>query len=1170
MAPPNMFAFLTSAVRIVLRRLLDDWLMLGVLAFTVIAAMVQLAAAPIYQDAVTVGALRQILADAPAAESSVHISVRTAPETYNDVNALVTSAASEASGGVEAQFHRRVQSASNFVVPSSADDQRETLTMFTALSGIDRHAELLDGTWQPVLEPDDADAGRVVAVAMHARAAAELDLAVGDRIELEPTRPSSGAANRPTVELAAIYTVPDPDDAFWAGDPLLTNAVRLSPSFRTVGPMVVSLETIAGLSSVNRFSASWVLEPDFAQITVTDVDRLKRPIAALEDQLVDELTTSDSSITSVTSAPEVDTGLPELLAITNQALAVTRSGVYAVVGQLAILAALAIGIGAALLVEVRRQGIAVLQARGAGRGHLAGLAVLEAMVLVGPTAVAAPFLAVALINRLRRTGLLEGFADQVEPAVNSSAVAAVATAAVAAVLLLAWPAIRSARQSVDTATSHRRRRLRQATDRAGVDIALLVLTIVAFWQLTALQDGEISRIAGSGGVDPVLVVTPALALAAGAVLTLRIVPLTARIGERAVHRTRSIIAALTGWEHSRRPGSQARTAFLLVMALSLGFFAATYTATWDASQFDQAEHQTGADVRTLPNRQVGASIVDFHLLNAHENVDGIAGSMPVVRHGAPLPGSSALGAFLLLDASRAADIIEQRDDEANLRELLDLLHLPRPEVPGLDLPGTPTRIEFTLQIDEKPIPAPPSPRGAESGGSEVAQSEEGDDAEASDDETPVEDDEPEYLPPGFSAAVHVVVQDVNGLLHRFDAGWLEAGVEEQLFTIELNSANAGNTATLRPAFPLRIVDLELRAPAPASRSREVTVEVPNLIVVDDEGSTAVSLRFDASGGEHVWTGSTSITARTAEVPEISVVTTDGGLRLELATAARAGPTQPVVLFSVRPGVWRLPETVPTIASTAWLAESSTAVGDQLHFENLPFGHDEAVVVGAVDLFPTIDPTTERAVIMDLATVQLHDYQTGRPLISADEYWLDVADSADPDHIATLLTEPPFDSVEVIGRDATYRRFTADPAALATIGAYTVGFMAAAVFAIVVFVATTTVSARERRNEFTLLRAFGLTPRQFVRWAAVERLLLVAVGAVLGVGLGFVLSASVLPLIAVGRQGAVAVPEVEVHYPWPTIAAVVATPIVALATVVLLIALRPERESLGSRIRDGER
>ena len=47
---------------------------------------------------------------------------------------------------------------------------------------------------------------------------------------------------------------------------------------------------------------------------------------------------------------------------------------------------------------------------------------------------------------------------------------------------------------------------------------------------------------------------PVLALAAAAVLMLRLLPVVARLGDRAAARGRDLTAAVAAWQISRRPG----------------------------------------------------------------------------------------------------------------------------------------------------------------------------------------------------------------------------------------------------------------------------------------------------------------------------------------------------------------------------------------------------------------------------------------------------------------------------------------------------------------------------------------------------------------------------------------------------------------------------------------
>ncbi|MDH3302770.1 MAG: ABC transporter permease, partial [Acidimicrobiia bacterium] len=673
------------------------------------------------------------------------------------------------------------------------------------------------------------------------------------------------------------------------------------------------------------------------------------------------------------------------------------------------------------------------------------------------------------------------------------------------------------------------------------------LTAVAFWQLRAISSTPIGRLADRFSVDPVLVVTPALGLLTGAVLTLRIVPLLARTGERLATAGRSVVGALTGWQLARRPGGQARAAFLLVMAISIGFFAASYAATWNDSQADQADFQVGADLRVLPNRRTNDSITDLHLTAAHERLDPVEASMPLQRIVGSLPGSGRRGTFLLLDATKAADIVSLRPDGApGFAALMDELVAARPRLPGLAVPGEPERLEFTFDAFEEPIEVD-DPRVVGIFG----------------DDLPVEDDGG-FLPPAFDGAVDIVVQDGDGFLHRLPAGTIEPNVGPQLLTVELTETATADL-TLTPIYPLTIVDLQIRGTAPLFLSRAVTVELLGIDAVDATGDAATIALTPSDEGS--WIPSTLTQGRSTGQPTIAVAATDERVSLDLDTAASDPSSTAQVLFSARPGRWSVPDAFPVVVSHRWLAESRTEIGDDVSFSSIRALDDSAVVAGAVDVFPTVDPITDHAVIVDLPTVQMVDYELGRPIRGADEAWLAVGE-AGTTAVAATLSAQPFDSVAVEGRQRRYVSLTTDPAALATIGAFAIGFVVAAVFAVLVFVAVTAVSARERRDEFTLLRAFGLGPRQFVAWMTTEQLVMVALSVVLGVAVGFGLSAAVLPLISIGQQGAPAVPPAEPRYPWATIAVVVLAPLAALVATIVVTALRRERDSLGSRLRDG--
>ena len=101
--------------------------------------------------------------------------------------------------------------------------------------------------------------------------------------------------------------------------------------------------------------------------------------------------------------------------------------------------------------------------------------------------------------------------------------------------------------------------------RAGGDLALIVLAVVAGWQLrhySAVSAGS----NGNFGVDPVIVVAPALALAGGTVLALRLLPAGGKAGDRLAARGRRLTTALASWQISRQPIRQGGAALLIVLA----------------------------------------------------------------------------------------------------------------------------------------------------------------------------------------------------------------------------------------------------------------------------------------------------------------------------------------------------------------------------------------------------------------------------------------------------------------------------------------------------------------------------------------------------------------------------------------------------------------------------
>ena len=158
---------------------------------------------------------------------------------------------------------------------------------------------------------------------------------------------------------------------------------------------------------------------------------------------------------------------------------------------------------------------------------------------------------------------------------------------------------------------------------------------------------------------------------------------------------------------------------------------------------------------------------------------------------------------------------------------------------------------------------------------------------------------------------------------------------------------------------------------------------------------------------------------------------------------------------------------------------------------------------------------------------------------------------------------------MVSVDERAHGLTTDPVALGIIGALLLGFVATGIFALVALVVSAAVSARQRRTEFALMRALGLSGRQLSSWLWLENASLVLVSLVLGTAIGVVISWIALPFITVTQQATSPVPVVLVHLPWDRILMLDLVVLIALGIAVTILAVALRRIGVGRILRLGE-
>src|SRR5439155_18426294 len=126
-----------------------------------------------------------------------------------------------------------------------------------------------------------------------------------------------------------------------------------------------------------------------------------------------------------------------------------------------------------------------------------------------------------------------------------------------------------------------------------------------------------AQIAAEHRASPILLLVPALAFFASAVVLLRLLPAALRLAERAA-RTGSIGVRLAALGAARRPAQAAAATTFLAVALGAALFSLDYRATLDRNAHDQAEFAAGAAWRAV---------------GAH----GVAAGTPALRFAADVP-----------------------------------------------------------------------------------------------------------------------------------------------------------------------------------------------------------------------------------------------------------------------------------------------------------------------------------------------------------------------------------------------------------------------------------------------------------------------------------------------------------------------------------------------------
>jgi hypothetical protein len=621
--------------------------------------------------------------------------------------------------------------------------------------------------------------------------------------------------------------------------------------------------------------------------------------------------------------------------------------------------------------------------------------------------------------------------------------------------------------------------------RYHLDLFLVVLAGVILFELR--QQGIVDAEAAESGLDPFSIAAPALFLFSGALLLLRILPWLLRGIGWVMTRTRGMTGALPGWHLGRNPIPYGRLALLVWLTTGFGAFALTYAATLESSYADRALFAAGADARIVAEDVAYLDIPD-----------GASGSQVFRSVGAPRLASR--GAELLaVDPATFPDVVGWRSDfgTPTPEEAFGPATLGEPSDWGVELPDGAT----SISVDGVLVPSSWADRVAD----------------------------------GPSDPVRLMARlvDERGRfrVHAADVSFTDEGWST--VTIDLAGFGALN-GPLPDAESLVLQALWVERDGRTGGSALLfgSVLLDGWVATGSGGSVSIQEGIDAEfiGQANMRVGTVpGTTAADAYFDRIPVgETTPDAAQRAASPYTRTGQVTEWSFPSVTraqpvPHLRGLPEPVEFVLDRDAARVSGLGVGSESLF-GVEGVRVEGVVTKVIDLVPTTGDDRYDGVIVTRLDGLLQWMSADPPWAltgviartsEPGELWLSTPDPNDT--VRVLLADLGADPDEVVTANGVSADFSSRPIQVGLVSILFIGTGAGIVLALAGVTGYVLVAVRRRYREMGVLRALGFRRRGVAGTFALEQVVVLGVGALVGVTAGIGLMRLMIPFLQLGEE-----------------------------------------------------
>ncbi|HEX8730025.1 MAG TPA: hypothetical protein VF739_15445, partial [Ktedonobacterales bacterium] len=591
-----------SSIRLALLRLTHGRALLAAVALGMLVAVTLICTVPLFNSLIVDTQLQQDINTKDPAERNVQAIVTTnnvTEQMRNQTGALVPQLGQRFLSSFVASDVTNFSVSDAMILHSAGVNTYDPVKGPQArLQGWDfsqavAHMDFLAGK-----APQSTAKGDTIQVLVTKEMASDAGLKVGSQINLWQY---GSHQNQITGQVVGIWQPKEVTDPYWNDQLFNAGGSITTPK---VYPVLITnddfFRTLSAFTGVG-VSQNWIFRTNPATINAANMDVVKDDMALFRSRL-----SGDAQPISGVSGVGIISNLDKIITGLEQQETLLALPLYVVVAQVVGLALLFVVAMAGLLIEGQSGEIATLKSRGGSGTQLLGVFITQGVILGLLSAVVGAFLAallaIALIQAFVPSSALAGLpVGSVYLARLASPGAVIGPALLGALLgvgAITFSAFQTARMDV---LAFRREQGRQSQPpfwaRYYLDLALAALCIVGYLELGQFGDTSVRAALPGGSSSPLLLITPALLLLAGALLTLRLAPLAAGLGERMAARGRGFSTMLALAQVERTPAKYMRMTLLLTLAVGLGIFAISYNASLQQNVHDNATYTVGSSLR---------------------------------------------------------------------------------------------------------------------------------------------------------------------------------------------------------------------------------------------------------------------------------------------------------------------------------------------------------------------------------------------------------------------------------------------------------------------------------------------------------------------------------------------------------------------------------------------